>query len=71
MNPACECDDYIGCVLHGTLDMFPCLDIFILGSLPHFYLTEPSIFKTMEGMNPTEHLHKSGIYFDLVSELDC
>lgn len=51
--------------------MLPCLEIFVLGSLPHFYLAEPSILETMEGMSPKEHLHKSGIYFDLACELNC
>lgn len=49
--------------------MFPCLDIFVLGSLPHFYLTEPSILKTLDGMEPKEHAHKAGIYIDLVCDI--
>lgn len=66
MSPTCECDSYNGCMLRGTLDMYPCVDVFVLASLPHFYLTEPSILNTLDGMNPKEHLHKGGIYFDLV-----
>lgn len=68
MDPGCECNNYIGCTLPGTLDMYPCLDIFVLGSLPHFYLTEPSLLKALDGMNPKEHLHKAGVYFDLVAK---
>lgn len=46
--------------------MFPCLDIFVLGSLPHFYLADASILGTLDGMEPKKHLHETGIYFDLV-----
>lgn len=48
------------------MNLHPCLDVFLLGSLPHFYLSDPSILNTLEGMHPTEHLHEGGIYFDLV-----
>lgn len=69
MSPACECDIYSQCTPHGTLNMYPCLDIFVLGSLPHFYLTDPSMLNTLDGMEPKEHAHKAGIYFDLVCVL--
>lgn len=67
MSQECECDQYTGCFPKGTLDMSHCLDIFVLGSLPHFYLGDPSLRDRVEGMDPREHLHKSGIYFELVS----
>lgn len=66
MNPECECNQYTGCSAPGTIDMYYCLDIFVMGGAPHFYSAEPSLLDTVEGMKPREHLHKSGIYFDLV-----
>lgn len=67
MNPKCECNRYMGCYVFGTVDMYPCLDIFVSGSLPHFYRADPIILTTLEGMNPKHHLHKVGVNFDLVS----
>ncbi|KAJ6635489.1 Sensory neuron membrane protein 1 [Pseudolycoriella hygida] len=67
MDPLCECDSYAGCFLPGTIDMYYCLDIFVMGSLPHFYSTDPRIRETLEGMHPNEALHKTGIYFDLLT----
>lgn len=66
MNRICECNRYIECFPPGTLDLSPCLDVFVLGSLPHFYLADPKLRDTMMGMDPNEALHKTGIYFDLV-----
>lgn len=66
MNPECERNIHTGRFVSATLDMYPCLDIFVLGSLPHFYLTDPNILTTMDGMKPTKDLHKTGVNFDLV-----
>lgn len=67
MSPDCNCNPYSGCkVPKGTIDMHSCLDIFVLGSLPHFYLADASIRETLDGLEPKKELHKTGIYFDMV-----
>lgn len=67
MSPDCNCNPYSGCkVPRGTIDMHSCLDIFVLGSFPHFYLADEGVRNALEGMNPKKELHKTGIYFDLV-----
>lgn len=68
MSPDCNCNPYSGCkVPKGTVDLHSCLDIFVLGSLPHFYSADPSIRETLDGLEPKKELHKTGIYFDLVN----
>ncbi|XP_063706224.1 sensory neuron membrane protein 1-like [Culicoides brevitarsis] len=68
MSPNCNCNPYTGCKIpKGTIDMHSCLDIFVLGSFPHFYLAEPSIFETIDGMEPQENIHRTGIFFDLLT----
>lgn len=66
MNPKCECNAYIGCFPHGSVDMHPCLKIFVLGSLPHFLGVDRTILTTVDGMNPKKDLHRCGANFDLV-----
>uniref|UniRef100_A0A336LTW5 Sensory neuron membrane protein 1 n=1 Tax=Culicoides sonorensis TaxID=179676 RepID=A0A336LTW5_CULSO len=68
MNADCNCNPYNNCsVPKGTIDMHSCLDIFVLGSLPHFYLAENNVRESLEGMKPTKKLHQTGIYFDLIT----
>lgn len=50
----------------GSLDLYPCLEIFMLATAPHFYLSEESLQHSIEGVHPNKDLHDSGIYFDLV-----
>lgn len=69
MNPACECNKFNGCVASGTLDLYPCFKIFISISAPHFYLADPSLRETIDGMEPRESLHDTGCYIDLVCKI--
>lgn len=67
MDPECNCNKYTGCIApKGSRDMHSCLGYFILGTFPHFYMSDSSLGDAVEGMNPKEDLHKSGLYFDLV-----
>ncbi len=68
MNPTCECNKFSGCAAKGTIDLFNCVDLFVSISLPHFYLADPSVLDTVNGLQPIAKRHETGIYFDLVCD---
>lgn len=67
MQMPLDCNDnkYLTIPL-GTLDLHPCLEIFIMVSQPHFYLTDENLQNSIKGIFPDKDLHCSRIYFDLV-----
>ncbi|KAG4076310.1 hypothetical protein HA402_005753 [Bradysia odoriphaga] len=65
MSPTCECNEFTGCAVRGTLDLYQCLKLFLSASSPHYYLAEASIRDTVDGMNPDANLHETGCYLDL------
>lgn len=48
------------------MDLSACADFFISLSGPHFYMADEKLRQKVDGMNPNEKVHETGIYFDLV-----
>lgn len=60
-NPSnqCFCDRASECPPSGVFDVSKCFDAPILLSFPHFFTGNQSLFAHLDGLNPTEELHRS------------
>lgn len=62
-NLHCFCSDG-ECPVKGTMDLFPCVGVPLVASMPHFLNGDPSLFENVaSGINPIKEEHE--IYVDL------
>lgn len=62
-NLHCFCDDG-ECPVKGTMNLFPCVGVPLVASMPHFWKGDDSLFeKIASGINPEKAKHE--IYVDL------
>lgn len=50
----CFCEAPDKCLKKGVMDLYKCVGIPIIASLPHLYLTDPSYTSTVSGLRPTK-----------------
>lgn len=63
----CFCREEDQCPLKGTMDLFPCVGVPLIVSMPHFYNADPSIAeKIAEGMHPNKEKHQIFIKMEKV-----
>lgn len=64
----CFCRDEDTCPPKGTIDLYRCGGIPMIGSLPHFYLGDPKLVEAIEsGLNPVKEKHEIAMLFEIVS----
>lgn len=67
-NLQCYCRAADHCPPKGTFDLFNCVGVPILISLPHFYLTDPKLLNDIgSGLKPDPKLHMIYVKFETVS----
>lgn len=60
------------CTPKGTLDLYPCTEIPIVASMPHFCNGEQSLFDKVEsGIKPDREKHLNFIDFEIVGIVLC
>lgn len=64
----CFCRDENTCPPRGTIDLFRCTGIPMIGSLPHFYLAEDLLNGIESGLNPNVDDHGIFMNFEIVSK---
>lgn len=63
----CFCRRPDHCPLKGTIDLFPCLKIPIVGTLPHFYRADKSLMEDIaSGLQPDPKKHETFLNMELV-----
>lgn len=62
----CNSNAYLPSMPKGSLDLYPCLEVYMIVTAPHFLNMEESFQKSIEGIHPDYDLHHSRIYFHLV-----
>lgn len=62
----CYCRSEDECPLKGTIDLYPCTQVPITVSLPHFYNADPSLGEAVEGLSPRKEDHEIFIKMELV-----
>lgn len=67
LRPTCDCNEYLGCVPKGAVDLNQCFEAPIAGAMPHFLSSGPELQEMFEGLSPNPEKHYVGIDFDLVS----
>lgn len=60
----CRSDDH--CPVKGTIDLFPCLEVPIVGSKPHFLDADPALLSKVNGLNPNWDDHAVYVHFEMV-----
>lgn len=56
-----------GCPKKGTFDLFRCVGSPLIGTLPHFYLADPTLLANFaSGLNPDKEKHGIFMHFELV-----
>lgn len=55
----CFCDQADKCPPSGVFDVSKCFEAPILLSYPHFFTGNASLFANLDGLNPSEELHRS------------
>lgn len=50
----CFCPTPDTCLGKGLYDIFPCVKAPLVGSLPHFYDTDPQYLTQVDGLHPNE-----------------
>lgn len=63
----CFCRDEDTCPAKGTIDLFRCSGIPMIGSSPHFYLAEQLLDGIESGLNPNKDEHGVFINMEIVS----
>lgn len=63
----CFCRDENTCPPKGTIDLFRCGGVPMIGSLPHFYLAEELLDGIECGLNPNKEDHGIFMYIEIVS----
>lgn len=59
------------CPIEGTLDLFNCMGVPIVATLPHFLDADPSLLENVEsGLDPKKRDHEIMASVDLVSKTD-
>lgn len=67
MNLTCFCRRPNECPVQGTMDLFPCVQVPITISLPHFYQADPSLLSNIaSGLEPIREKHEFYINIELV-----
>lgn len=68
-NNKAYCRENGSCPLEGTLDLFNCIGVPIIASLPHFLDAHPSLLNNIQsGLSPSKKNHEIFASIDLVSE---
>lgn len=62
----CFCRSEDECPLKGTIDLFPCLNVPITLSMPHFYNADPSLLAAVDGLSPIKKEHEIFVKMELV-----
>lgn len=63
------CRDNVSCPIQGTLDLFNCMGVPIIATLPHFLDTHPSLLENIQsGVKPDRKSHEITCSIDLVRE---
>lgn len=63
------CRESGSCPTKGTLDLFNCIGVPIIATLPHFLDTHPSLLENIQsGLQPNRKAHEIFASLDLVSE---
>lgn len=66
-NLSCFCRRPNVCPLKGTMDLFPCVGVPIIISLPHFYKADPALLANVaSGLNPVPKEHEFFINLEVV-----
>lgn len=60
----CFCPTNETCLKKGMMDLFKCIGVPIYVSLPHFYDSDESYLRAVEGLHPSKTLHGIEIYFE-------
>ncbi|KAJ6643475.1 Sensory neuron membrane protein 1 [Pseudolycoriella hygida] len=65
----CYCSDLpIGCPRQGTINLFDCLDVPVVISLPHFYNADPLLLtESQSGLHPNEIKHSSYMEYEPIT----
>lgn len=70
-NLSCLCRKPDRCPVQGTMDMFPCLNVPVLISNPHFYHADPSLLANVaSGLKPEQKKHEFAITLELVGNCE-
>lgn len=69
-NLTCFCRRPNECPVRGTMDLFPCVQVPVTISLPHFYQADPSLLENIaSGLKPVKEKHEFYINMELVGIL--
>lgn len=63
----CFCREDGTCPPKGTVDLYRCATVPILGSLPHFYGSEELLQNVESGLNPNKKEHGIEIFVNMAS----
>lgn len=63
----CFCDDG-ECPVKGTMNLFPCVGVPLVASMPHFWNGDESLFEKIEsGIEPDKDKHEIFVNFEVVN----
>lgn len=62
----CYCYTEDTCMKKGVIDLYKCNGIPIYASLPHFYESDKSYLKLVDGLKPNKTKHSIKILFEWV-----
>lgn len=63
------CRESGSCPIQGTLDLFNCIGVPVIATLPHFLDTHPSLMENIQsGLQPNRRAHEIFASIDLVSD---
>lgn len=69
-NLLCYCRTEDHCPMKGTFDLFNCIGVPIIVSLPHFYLADPKLLDDIgSGISPNKKEHMIFVHFETVSDI--